>query len=728
MKKLFSLFTLMVLALSGLSAYAQTNVNVTVDSKDRVIFGYCYKMMGIIDIKTPLALENDGLNVVSVPVTATSLYVEGNGGATITNVTLDGSALTDWSNITTITEGMKLNITSSAGAAAGTVHFVCDDYTLVNVEMRTDGGAALVELTGNECDVEYTANATAFAISAKSSENPILKVYKNDVEVTGQGFSSKTYTIEPLVEGITVRVVTKEEVVNYPVTFKFSDDHAKSYITSVTVDDAPITDFDKGFEVQNGKNVTLYYDSAITDVKVKANGEEKSPISIPMVGSFYSIPVSAATEIEVYTVVPEKKNITVNVDNAAVVEVGYKEDYESIYGTRERSVALADLVDGDNAVEALNTWKCLYVKTKDSLYEIDAVTVGGSAVADVENIAIENNMVLKVTSKHVPAIGSLTVTSEDFTLVKAEIRGESGARSVPLNDMTVTVDYYTGDFALVISAIDPENSPLVSVTCNGSDVSPRMDGTFIIDPIADGMQINVRTNPTYYKVVFEFSDENARDYVNSVTSNGTPEEDFDAPLGFYVTENAHLVVNLDPRVTNVNIFVNGEAVEPIVLPDMTFITNDITGDMVYTFESVWPKYFYLNIDHPDFVTIGYNNALGEKVPFEGLMAGGNELELSEDYVTLYVEPVSEKYEITRVAVDTEELAPADYLAIPVCENALIDITTAEISGIEAIIADSNNADVYNLQGIIVLKAANAASVANLPAGLYIVNGTKVLKR
>ena len=729
MKKLLSIFMLMLIALSSFSASAAFTIKVNVDDPERVTFGYIYKWMGFLETKAPCALTEVGENEVYISeANPTGFYVEGKNGATITSVTLDGTAVPEanWANFTGCAEGSVLTITSSSGVSAGSVHFVCDDYSLVRVAVRNETDARDATLTANECDVDFYSGDTAFELYSKNSDTPILHVYKNDVEVDKSGFGTGYYLISPLEDGLTVRVVTKEEVVNYPVTFTFSDDHAKSYITSVTVDDAPIDDFDKGFEVQNGKNVTLYYDSSITDVKVKANGEEKSPISIPMVGSFYSVPVTAATEIEVYTVVPEKKNITVNVDNVEVVEVGYKEDYETMMGTSERSVALT-LEDGDNAFEALNTWKCLYVKVKNSLYELDAVTVGGTAVADVNNIAIEDNMVLKVTSKHVAPAGTVTVTCEDYTAVKGEIRGDH-PRSVEMTAEETKIDYYPGEFALVLSAVDAETTPIISVTCNGADVAKRMDGTYIIDPIAPDMQIVVRNVPVMYDVKFEFSDDNARDFVNNVTCNDAEVPGFDEEGGFDVPENAHLVVNLDPRVENVVVTVNDVVVEPVVLPDMTFIVQDVTEDVVFKFVSVWPTYFYLNIDHPDFVTIGYNNALGEKVPFEGLSAGGNEIEDSEEYLSLYVETVSEKYEITRVAVDTEELAPADYQNIPVCENALIDIMTTEVSGIEAIIADQTDVTVYNLQGIAVLKSANAASVNALPAGLYIVNGTKVLKR
>ena len=57
-------------------------------------------------------------------------------------------------------------------------------------------------------------------------------------------------------------------------------------------------------------------------------------------------------------------------------------------------------------------------------------------------------------------------------------------------------------------------------------------------------------------------------------------------------------------------------------------------------------------------------------------------------------------------------------------------TTSEIpSGIAAIVAEmGNNVDVYNLQGRLVVKNADAKRVNQLPVGIYIINGKKYIKK
>ena len=47
-------------------------------------------------------------------------------------------------------------------------------------------------------------------------------------------------------------------------------------------------------------------------------------------------------------------------------------------------------------------------------------------------------------------------------------------------------------------------------------------------------------------------------------------------------------------------------------------------------------------------------------------------------------------------------------------------------GISTIEADAATGNVYNTQGVMVLKAADAQSVNSLPAGIYIMNGKKIV--
>lgn len=58
-----------------------------------------------------------------------------------------------------------------------------------------------------------------------------------------------------------------------------------------------------------------------------------------------------------------------------------------------------------------------------------------------------------------------------------------------------------------------------------------------------------------------------------------------------------------------------------------------------------------------------------------------------------------------------------------------EIIISEASGIENIeMENAGNGNVYNMQGILIYKNASSEQINNLPAGLYIVNGKKVIRK
>ena len=96
---------------------------------------------------------------------------------------------------------------------------------------------------------------------------------------------------------------------------------------------------------------------------------------------------------------------------------------------------------------------------------------------------------------------------------------------------------------------------------------------------------------------------------------------------------------------------------------------------------------------------------------------------------------------TKVAVAIAEDAKADVtvdgekVAADENGNYLVEITKdteiviSESSGIENInIENIDNGNVYNMQGILIIKNANAEQINALPAGFYIVNGKKVVRK
>ena len=725
MKKFYSFVVLMLVALLGLSASA-TTVKVNVDNKARVDFGYNYKMYGFLDMKTPIALENDGENIVEVSTQATSLYVAPTSGSTIQSVAVNGSSVeeTGWSAIA-ITEGMEITITSGEAGAAGNIIFTTDNIGRVALEMRGESGSRAVTLDASPKAIPFYADDNALAITSADNNNPIIKV-KVDGQTISKGFGG--WVVQPLVDNMRVEAITDPgSLTKYQVSFNFIDDNARSYITGATVNNEPVEAFAAGFEAAEDATVQLSIDSSVENVKVKVNGEVQT--ASPLSGIIFT--VTGNTSVEAYTEQPQVTPININLDNAAAVEVGYKEDYQHpFYGTQERSVEISGLNDGLNSVNAGETWKCLYVKIKDSMYELVSVTVDGAAVPSAESIAIVAGMTLKVTTQHIAEAGSVQIKCDDYTRVGAAVRGGNGERKVTLASNDETVVYYPGEYAVVISSLDSQN-PVVKVTANGNAVSGNR-GTFVVDPISNNMQIVVTTVPTLYNVKFQFGDDNARAYVTNVTAGGEAKEGFDAPEGFEVAENTSVSVNVNTEITNVVVYVNDVEKAPVTIPGLAFINFDVTGNTVVRVETVQPEVFNINLDHAAYVNVGWMKphsiipGLTQKTLFEGLVDGDNTIEIPSGCTSIFVEPANETYTIKSVTRNGDTVS--DYSTIAVEPGTQIVVISDNATGIQDIIGAVENVTVYNLQGMPVLSNAPAAAISNLPAGIYIVNGVKIMKR
>lgn len=81
---------------------------------------------------------------------------------------------------------------------------------------------------------------------------------------------------------------------------------------------------------------------------------------------------------------------------------------------------------------------------------------------------------------------------------------------------------------------------------------------------------------------------------------------------------------------------------------------------------------------------------------------------------------------TKMDVDLNNVMYSDGVSLKATDNSR---TTLDLAGIEAVFAANNGEamDVYTPAGILVARQANASTIANLPAGIYVVSGKKVVK-
>ena len=77
-----------------------------------------------------------------------------------------------------------------------------------------------------------------------------------------------------------------------------------------------------------------------------------------------------------------------------------------------------------------------------------------------------------------------------------------------------------------------------------------------------------------------------------------------------------------------------------------------------------------------------------------------------------------------VKVNGEALTPNQdgYYEFTADKNVEVAVTKVITTGLDAILVDGQDADIYNLQGI---KVGNTANTQTLTPGIYIINGVKI---
>lgn len=106
---------------------------------------------------------------------------------------------------------------------------------------------------------------------------------------------------------------------------------------------------------------------------------------------------------------------------------------------------------------------------------------------------------------------------------------------------------------------------------------------------------------------------------------------------------------------------------------------------------------------------------GDKFVSEGSLASNS--------VTIPVDAVFNDVDAVPSQVSTLKCTLTDASGDVFTMNFVFDTTD---SGVAGILGEAGSCDVYSVAGVRVLKGASADALGSLPAGLYIVNGKKVL--
>lgn len=169
------------------------------------------------------------------------------------------------------------------------------------------------------------------------------------------------------------------------------------------------------------------------------------------------------------------------------------------------------------------------------------------------------------------------------------------------------------------------------------------------------------------------------------------------------------------------LFKNGEEIE-ITTPSFFKVENPEDNDVVKVF-------YHVNnaIEH----TVKFNVTDGALEGYEVKKDIVADVDYTSDVAAVgktrfTISPVSRAADTLKVKVGDTAIEPVDGIFTFETEGDTEVNVLGGSTGIESIVTDGNqNADVYNLQGIKVMRQASADDLNALPAGIYIINGRKV---
>lgn len=387
---------------------------------------------------------------------------------------------------------------------------------------------------------------------------------------------------------------------------------------------------------------------------------------------FYSIIVTALLTFVSMSV--NAINITVNVDDPSRVSISVN------YGA-----PLENIVAGDNAI-TVNEYESVQIKAKDNAFLTKVVRSMEGAEDTEESVSNMTECNIYVSSYNAGATwtvtsvnaddsrdGSCTVTVDDPSNVQLQRSG------------TYTfVDLTAGDNIVKFSTanelpltIGPKNygTALYQVKVNGEVVAPQ--GTLWRISPANGDKLEVFANfpDVDVPVHFTYSQEEAKGFITNVTVDGTAVGNYN-DADFTVKAGSKVEISGNTSDYNLVSFkVNGNT--QYFHGSYNFIATEET-----TIEVDAKKYgtvkATLDIDNPENIIVykgySYNNNV-----ITGLVAGENEIELSETSAQIQIKAMSGCY-ITSVTADEMSISKdySDAYNVTVTEGMKIVVKSGAI--------------------------------------------------
>lgn len=435
MKQVYYFLFSVLLALSSVSAKADTPVKINVDDVSRVTVKVNY---------APVDGLVKGVNTVNVPQYG-SLQVEAKQGfylksvmkamASGDNVSQSITNLTSCSIYVSESDKNALYIVKSGDLEAvrtGSCTVKVDNAA--KVRMTRYESQSAVDLQNGENTVKWIPNTekTLVISNANYGDAPIYKVTLDGKDVAASG---SQYFVTPA-QGSVVVVTADYPDVSFPVKFNFSDETAKGVLSKVMADGVEVQGYtEDGFTLKAGTKLSLTFDQSNYSLDAfKVNGT-----AVTVYGT-YECYVKGETVFGVQSHKYATVKALLTVDKAANITVYEGQSYQN------KVIALRD---GENTIELGEKNNLIQVKPNSGC-KIESLKVNGNALSASYDggyeIRLEEGMKIEVTTSAIVRDQKATVYIDDISLASYGFNFYRSDRS--------TVPMQTGDNTLMFSADD----------------------------------------------------------------------------------------------------------------------------------------------------------------------------------------------------------------------------------------------------------------------------------
>lgn len=444
--------------------------------------------------------------------------------------------------------------------------------------------------------------------------------------------------------------------------------------------------------------------------QVKVNGEVVSPQ-----GTAWRITPANGDEVEIFANFPdidipmkfsyvneESKGFISSVTVNGETVTNYNDDNFTVKAGSNVTISgnTNDYKLNSFTVNGSNTYfygQYTFTVIEETTIEIDAKKYGTvKAILDIDNP--ENIIVYRGYSYNNDIIGGLITGENEIELsetnAQIQIKALSGCyiTSVTANEMIISKDY----------------SDAYNITVTEGMMIKVKSGAIERDSKAV-VYIDSREAAAQY-FNFQRGDRSSIDIVTGYNEISFYDGDNPFGLSWYGAEFA-------------NVYKNNEAIEPMYAGSTTYEFNLTDGDVVKVFLASNPEMLEAELTAADnvdadkvVVTMDRINNVAEWVGKHKTLPGTEiNIESADD-------------DELSVTVDGENVNADEYgvFTVVVKKNTNIAVTLKEPTGITGIGTEKGTGNrIYNIQG---MRMADNADVKQLPAGIYIINGKKVVKR